>query len=267
MNRSKIVTTGLFLLSLGVVSGGWYLTRALLEQRREALLGRTGEIYMQSSESALFSAENETAGTGDGAGEISGSDAFQEQSVPEELMAKVLAVWERGGRVLPHEPRQGQMNMEQAIGVGREWVAAMAEHGVIPAASVEGEFDNVTARLCTLEGTVDFDENLVSYWDMRFIAYNVEINLTLHAVSGEIWMASIRMDESECLWHEYEHEELLRLAFPFMEEGKQIMSDQENNITSISLREGLVSASVSEAQIQIFVEKPLAVIMFRLSTE
>lgn len=262
MNRSKIVTIGLFLLSLGVVSGGWYLTRALLEQRREAFLGRTGEILLQPLESALFSAESETAGAGDDTGEAT----FQEQSLSEEMMAKVLAVWKRGGRVIPHEPGYGQMNMEQAIGAGWEWVTSMAEHGVIPAASVEGAWDNVTARLCTLEGTVDFDENLVSYWDMRFIVDNAEINLTLHAVSGEIWMASIRMDESECLWHEYRHEELLRLAFPFMEEGEQIMTNLEENITSISLREGLVSASVSEAQIQIFVEKPLAVIMFKLST-
>ncbi len=263
MNRSKAVTTGLFLLSLMVVVGGWYLTFALLEQRMGTLLDRNGKILLQSQEVAFVSPENETAGGKDGTGDVSGAVSFQGQTVSEEMMAKVLAVWERGGRVLPHEPRQGQMNMEQAIEAGKEWIAAMAERGVIPAISVEGGFDNVTARLCTMEAA-NIDENLISYWDMRFTTDNLAIDFTLHAVSGEVWIASIMMNERECRWNEFRQEDLLKFAFPFVGEGKQILADIEGNVTSVSLPEGLVSASVRRAKIQISGKELLEQISFEL---
>lgn len=265
MSKGKIITISIFLLSLGAVLGGWYLTRALLEQRREAILGRTGEIPLQSAGSSLFSRKDTEADENDIAGESSGSEFFQGEAVSEEMMARVLTVWARGGRVLPHEPKQGQMNMEQAIGAGREWIAAMAEHGVLLSDSTEGEFNNITARLCTLEGSVDFDEKLVSYWSMKFIADDMEINLTLHAMSGEIWSASIIMNEKNCLWNEYEPEDLLNYAFPFMKQGNQILIDTDGYITSVSLSEGLVLASVSRVQMQFSDAEPLAIINFRLS--
>ena len=261
MRKSKIFTFSIFLLSLIVVLGGWYLTRTLLERRREEFLGRTGEIIMQSSETALFSAGIPEEDSGADAGNI----PFQRETLSEDMMAKVLAVWESSGRELPHEPKRGQMNMEQAIEAGKEWIAAMAEQNVIPKKMTEEEFDHIAARLCTPEAQVDFDENLLSYWTLTFVMDDVEVDITIHAMSGDIWKAGILKDEQKSPSGLYEPDSLLGVAFPFIEAGEEIMVFLDNNTTSEPLPQRLVYASVRQYSMLVSGKKPAVKIEFWLS--
>lgn len=263
MRSSRFFTLSIFLLSIGVVLGGWYLTRALLEHRRDEFLGKTGEIFMQPSETALFSA----GVAEDGSGETEGDVPFQRETLSEEMMFEVLAVWESNVREFPHEPRKGQMSMEQAIEAGKEWIAAMAEQKVIPEKVMEEEFDHVAARLCTPEAQVDFDENLLGYWFLTFILEDVEVDLTIHAMSGDIWRAGIRMDEQVSPSGLYESDGLLRVAFPFIGEGEEIIFFLDDNITSEPLSQRLVYASVRQYSVLVSGKRPFVQIEFWLSSE
>lgn len=51
-----------------------------------------------------------------------GSDrgnTLPKEHLSEKEMGEILAVWEMGGKELPHEPKTGQLDMEQAIDVGK----------------------------------------------------------------------------------------------------------------------------------------------------
>ena len=144
MNKSKLYAVVVFLLSFGVVIGGWFLTGTLLRQKQEEFLDRTGRIALQPAENSLFSSNQ----PGDTEGDLADDTLFEGQLLSEGMMAEVLAVWESGGNELPHEPQKGQMNMEQAIETGKEWIADMAGCGIVPEELAECDFDKVTARLC-----------------------------------------------------------------------------------------------------------------------
>lgn len=244
MNKRKLYALIVFLLSFGVVIGGWFLTKALLRQEQEEFLSRTGQITLQPAESSLLS----TGQPGEAGGDLTEDAAFEGQPLSEEMMAKVLAVWESGGNELPHEPQKGQMNMEQAIDTGKEWIAVMAECGIVPEELAECDFDKVTARLCTLDTQVDFDDSLLSCWLVQFSENDVAVSLTVHASSGKIWKASLSMKESDRLPNDYSREELLEIAFPFIDRGSMETVNLINNATCEIMPGGLVYAAVKERQ-------------------
>ncbi len=262
MNKSKLYALIVFLLSFGVVVGGWFLTKALLSQKQEEFLDRTGQIALQSAETSLLLTDQ----PGEAGGNLTEGTLFEGQPLSEEMMAKVLAVWESGGNELPHEPKKGQMNMEQVIDTGKEWIAAMAECGIVPKKLAECDFDKVTARLCTLDTQVDFDDSLLSYWLVQFTENDVSVSLTIHASSGKIWKASLSMKESDRLSNEYSHEEMLEIAFPFMNRGKTEIANLINNNTCEIMPGGLVYAAVKERLIAVNNQETVIVIDFWLGT-
>ena len=262
MNKSKLYALIVFLLSFGVVIGGWFLTETLLRQKQEEFLDRTGRIALKSAETSLFSSNQ----PGESDGDLTEGTLFEGQPLSEEMMAEVLSVWESGGNELPHEPQKGQMNMEQAIETGKEWIAVMAECGIVPEELDECDFDKVTARLCTLEKKVDFDDGLLSYWLVQFTENDVAVSLTVHAASGEIWKASLSMKESDRLSTECDHEEMLEIAFSFINSGNTETANLLNNTTCNIMPGGLVYAAVKEYQIAVKNQEPVVVIDFWLGT-
>ncbi len=271
MKKSKpYVQIVLFLLAFGVVTGGWFLTEALLLQRQEEFLHRTGQIARQTGmPSALQPAETPFFSwnqPGERGGDLAESTLFEGQPLSEEIMAEVLSVWENGGNELPHEPQKGQMNMEQAIETGKEWIAVMAECGIVPEGLAEGDFDKVAARLCTLDTQVDFDEGLLSCWLVQYTENDVVVSLTVHASSGNIWKASLSMKESDRVPNEYSHEEMLKMAFPFIDRGNAETADLINHVFCEIMPGGLVYAAVKEYQIAVKNQDPVIVIDFWLGT-
>ena len=182
MNKGKLYAVVVFLLSFGVVIGGWFLTETLLHQKQEEFLDRTGRIALQPAENSLFLSNQ----PGETEGDLADGTLFEGQPLSEEMMAEVLAVWESGGNELPHEPQKGQMNMEQAIETGKEWIADMAECGIVPEELAECDFDKVTARLCSLDAQVDFADSLLSYWLVQFTENDVVVSLTVDASNEKV---------------------------------------------------------------------------------
>lgn len=269
LNKSKpYALVVLFLLLFGVVIGGWFLTEALLLQKQEEFLDRTGRIARQTGmPSALQPAETSLSSSdqpGETGGDLAEGALFEGRPLSEEMMAQVLSVWESGGNELPHEPQEGQMNMEQAIETGKEWIAVMAECGIVPEGLAECDFDKVTARLCTLDTQVDFDDSLLSCWLVRYTENNVAVSLTVHASSGKIWKASLSMKESDRVPNEYSDEEMLGIAFPFIDRVSTETANLVNNTTCDIMPGGLVYAAVKEYQIAVKNQDPVIVIDFWL---
>lgn len=271
MNKRKPYTLiVLFLLSFGVVIGGWFLTEALLLQKQEEFLHRTGRIArqtgmpsaLQPAETSLFSWSQ----PGETGGDLEEGALFEGRPLSEEIMAQVLSVWESGGNELPHEPRKGQMNMEQAIDTGKEWIAVMAECGIVPEGLAECDFDKVAARLCALDTQIDFDDSLLSCWLVQYTENDVVISLMVHASSGKIWKASLSMKESDRASNEYSYEEMLERAFPFIDGGSTENAALENYDFCAIMPEGLVYAAIKEYQIAVKNQDPVMVIDFWLGT-
>lgn len=246
MSKGKLYTLITFFISFCVVIGGWFLTKRLLNQREEEFLNGTGQIALQQSESALLaeSGQNFTA-----EGMLDGSE-FHGEALSETMMEMILAAWESGGYKLPCEPGEGQMNMEQAITTGRDWIAGLAEKGILPAYLGECSFDKTDAACYTLDTEVSFEGALLNFWEITYTEGDVKITVTIHAVSRQVWKADILMDADKMIYGACPDEELLKIAFPFMMDNEAGII-QDNQTIYKSFPEGKVFAALKRSEIKI----------------
>ncbi len=94
----------------------------------------------------------------------------------------------------------------------------------------QGSFQNIQATLCTLDAKTSLDKALLSYWTVTYLADEVEIVLTIHALSGQVWKADICAGEGKMPAVSYSEEELLAVMFPlFVDKKAQIQADDGNS--------------------------------------
>lgn len=246
MSKGKIYTLFTFFVSFCVVIGGCFFTKRLLNQREEEFLNSTGQIALQQSESALLAESGQNI-TVEG---IPAGSEFREEALSETMMEMILVVWESGGYKLPCEPGEGQMNMEQAITMGRDWIASLAEEGILPAYLGECSFDKTDAAFFTLDTEVSFEGALLNFWEITYTEGDVKITLTIHAVSTQVWKADILMDADKMIYDACPGDELLKIAFPFMMDNEAGII-QDNQIIYKSFPEGKVLAALKRSQIKI----------------
>lgn len=259
MSKGKIDTLILFFISFCVVIGGWFLTKRLLERRKEEFLNGAGQIALQQSESSLLA----ESGQNIAAEGTPSENEFYKEALSETMTEMILITWESGGYKLPCEPGEGQMNMEQAIIAGRDWIANLAERGILPAYLKEGSFDKTDAAFYTLNTEVSFEKALLNFWEITYTEGDVKITLTIHEVSRQVWKADILMDAEKMIYDVCPDEELLEIAFPFvMTNGTGTI--QDNQTIYISFPEGRVLAALKRATIKINKEQETARLMLWL---
>lgn len=244
MSKGRIYTGIMFLTAAGMIFGGWFFTVKLLMDREARFLGSTGKAAVQSEEIGLFTDGSLSGAQERETGQAAAQEEFQGQEMSEYERALVLAVWEYGGRQLPHEPMAGQMNMKQAIDAGKKWVEDMAQTGVYTDELSGCNFDATKAELCTVDTQLrtSLDEAMYSYWNLWFIKDGVSVELTIHAASGEVWKAKISVEmeeEDDCYVEVYDIGYLLEYAFPFMGAGVNIewaeAYDLENGMQTVDV--------------------------------
>ncbi len=295
MNKGKIYTLLIFILSVAVIFVGWIFTKNMLKQKEEEMLAKRGNLYVKATEPDLF----EDAAPNSMEEKDGGNTSVQLNTVETE-MVKVLTVWEEGGQMVLHEPWDGQINMEEAIYFGEQWIGEMAKYGILWAEQVENgvepldltekDFDKIGAQLCTLEQGIDvevgtgnwsasgdtqiFDwggvnDAMISLWTVWFIKGDVEIVLTIHAASGEVWRANISMDGDNSLLLDYSDTELLVFAFPFImgSENKERTRIELNGVTYVETMDDYVYAAVRRYTLVADEGKPVTRVDFWLCTE
>lgn len=254
MNKDKVYTLLVFCLSFTVVFGGWFLTKELLHSKEEEILSAKGQVVLESTKAD--GEENNPAV----------QEEFVPQALSEEQMAEVLTVWEAGGREILHEPMTGQMNMEQAIAAGREWIDMLSENRVLPTEVTEYPFRDTSAVLCTLDSSLPLEESLISYWKVTYAEGDVEIALMIHARSGQVWNANISMNEDKMLYGTCSDEEILAIAFPFLTSENAVTISENPTLCKVS-EEGTVYATLKRDNILVKKEEPKARLLLNLTTD
>lgn len=260
MNKEMIYTRLIFVLSIIIITAGWFFTKGMLRRNEENVLAREGELYVGSSNSDILDGGHNSV-----FGESYKENAYVDYPLSEEEMGKILAAWDLGGKEIPLEPIPGQLNMEEAIEAGENWIIAMAEKEIVPSELMESAYDSVSAKLLSLESRTGIDETMLSYWSVQYTKGDTVILLTIHAVSGEIWRADISIKGGNAGLYEYTDDELLRIAFPFMGE----IRNEElriNNVIYQVFGEGYVYASVKRSDIVVDGEEPVTRLNLRLSS-
>lgn len=247
MNKGKIYTLLVFFLSFTVVFGGWFLTKGMLNWKEAEILDAKGQLSMNVPDVSI---------QGD----------FEGKVLSEETMAEVLTVWEAGGREVFHEPMAGQMNMEQAIKVGRDWIATLAENNILPADLMGCSFESTNAVLCTLDSPVSLEKSIISYWTVTYKVDGVVIILKIHAASGQVWRADISMHEDKMLFGTRTDKELLAIAFPFLNGGNTEVAIEDNKIYKISER-GKVYATLRRDSVVVNKQEPVEHLLLSLCTD
>lgn len=180
------------LLAFGAAFGGMFLVRECLLRETEALLGGSGEVLVpfQSAVAAVPPQEADW------------KEAEREKLTEAELF---LAVEGLNGmeEVVPHEPRQGQMAMAQAIEAGREWM----EEFFLPHLGIQGGALREYKINCYLwSRQADGAEPLLSYWSVSLGCQELNAALTLDAVSGQVLAADVAVSAPV----EYQDQDSLR---------------------------------------------------------
>ncbi len=196
-----IRTLCILLLSLLITSGGWLFTRQLLKYKQTQLLAKSGQLHVADSGYSLLREDSSASDSLD-VSDISDTsdqpDLFVGEDITEDLTAQILACWESGSSLLSHEPKKGQMNMEQAISAGNSWIMKMAQTSLLPSDLSKKNLRDVSAVLYTQDEKPDFPDYLLSRWIISYTIKDIDISLTIHAAGGQIWQARVTAPTS-CL--------------------------------------------------------------------
>jgi hypothetical protein len=198
-------------LSILIVAGGWFITDGLLIKKENALLSARGGIPVN-------------AGEGDSSHDRAPAADASEENLPilptgdypklnaSEIYA-VLDRWTLKGTPRPHEPTVGQLNMEQAIGAGEEWLTYFCQNGLIPTTALRFRETNAYLSVNIIDETqllmdnprVEHDnireetllEPFYSYWTVSFKGPDINVTLTINAGTGQVWRADIESNSAE----------------------------------------------------------------------
>lgn len=254
MRKDKIYTLLVFCLSFSVVFGGWFLTKELLHSKEKEMLSAKGQIVLENTKAE--GKENAPAAQED----------FVPQVLSEDQIAEILAVWEAGGREIPHEPMAEQMNMEQAIEAGEKWITSLAEKEILPADLLIYSFRDTSAVLCTLDSAVSLEKSWISYWMITYTGDNVKLVLKIHAATGQVWKADISMSEDKMLFGTCTDEEVLAAAFPFLTSTSAKIIIEDNKTYKVS-ENGKISATLKRDSVVVDKQTPVERLLLSLETD
>ncbi len=243
--RETVYTVLLLAVSLLVIFGGWLFTKWRMGEREKELLASQGRVY-------------EIASRDDGRVSGTSEDVPPEGetvvSFTEETLYAILDAWSQGEKELPHEPEGEQMDMEEALQTGREWIGTLAGKGFLPSSMSEYRFEKMNATLSAPETEGTIDRTLLGFWHVTYEKEDIRITLAIHALSGQIFDASISMNEERMRGCNANRQKLLRSAFPLMDSlgsGERETVTKEGNVYRWWFPEQTVCVAVKREYIQI----------------
>lgn len=202
MRRGRIYTFLLLLLSFTVVIGGWFLTKELLRQKEAQILAKRGTVYTLSSELVYQEEEQE--------------EAFEGTEVTEDEIVNVLTAWESGGEMsYVKDPKEDEMNMDQAISAGKEWMDRLMEAGLLPDVSDQGYYRLAATMHALYNSAVNAR---AGFWRVSYEYSAMTVDLSIHASSGQVWQAFINIHEDGTREEWTPRLELFYLMAPYLED-------------------------------------------------
>lgn len=184
MNKQGILTILGVVFSLIIAFFGWMLTNMLLDRQDIELLASTGSISVPIG-------QNNEAKTGL---TITGAKLDKNSIIS---MSEILNNWDNSrGYTRPHEPVEGQLNMEQALAMAEAGVSYFGTQGIFHEELLQDEFTQISASLCVnqpraiqaavLSPVAELSPEY-SYWEISLGNEKINVNLRINAVTGMIW--------------------------------------------------------------------------------
>lgn len=258
MSRDRINSLLMLFLSFVVIVGGWFIMNRILAEKEDSMMKQMGQITIQSDNEDKNKSE-------DIAGAEKEEGEFEGQELSEKEMIQVLKIWEAGGKETPHEPLGSQMNMEQAVAKGKEWIDCMETRKMLFSSETTKEMDKISAKLCTFSEEAKIGTEMISFWEVSFLKANLQIIFKIHAMSGEIWSAEITMEEKDSVVQILD-EEFLAAAFPFISiEDRKIY--KEGNISYMQNNTESLYLMAEKSEIRINSSPPTVIYKLWLGTE
>ena len=174
MNRRITYTAAGIILSFTIAIGGWAIATRLIDMESERLLSAITHfsVDIPVAEPLIVNIEN--------------GDPDIHFGLTDDEIVSILQNWELSQYRRPHEPAPGQIDMNTAIIVGRMGVSFLVEQNILPADSVT--FDNTGAFLSqNVPRAERFLPLRYSYWTVFFGSNDLAVNMTINAVTGQIW--------------------------------------------------------------------------------
>lgn len=172
--KKYVFTVMGIVLSFIIAVGGWVVTSRLIDMESDRLLSGTTSFMVDIPTIEVTHVDEE-----------SGYPTIR-LSLTEDEMVSILQNLELTDNRRMHEPAPGQIDMEQAIAAGRAGLAFLHGHNILPDEMLG--FNYVRAMLSqNVSQDGQFFPLTYSFWQVTFLNDDIDIGMTINAVTGQVW--------------------------------------------------------------------------------
>ena len=180
MNKKNVLTAVGIILSFVIAVGGWIMTSELIDMESDRLLSGTRSFLVNIPPIEAIYMDEE----GDYPSIIFG--------LTDDEIVSILRNWELTDNRRPHEPAAGQIDMETAIISARTGVNFLFEYNIL--SDRLRAFDHTEAFLSqNIPRGGEFLPLRYSYWTVRFSNSDIEVLMTINAVTGQVWKIEVAL--------------------------------------------------------------------------
>lgn len=184
MFKQHILSAVVALLSTVIVFGGWLLTNELLNRQHLTLMNTVHSISVKEPTEADISVEPAKV------------------TLSTQQISDILEVMKSGYRKYYHDPYDEQLTMEEAIRVAKSDLSYFCDKGILPLELLESSFTQTNAFLYDLQSIKQeavpvpvvvekLSDAAYSFWSVQLSNRDISVELTLNALTGQIWIADI----------------------------------------------------------------------------
>lgn len=189
MLKQFILTTLGILLSFVIAIGGWVSANRLMDMRADNLMSVAGVspilMPLQLPQTDI----------------PHDPEQYQDPTfyaaprfLPEQNIISVLHNHAAPGREIPHDPGPGQITMQEAIEIGREWLGGLEQH-IYFHPSLLNFHDPPSAFL--IQNIQRLNEGFLppeySFWNVTFSSMFMTATLLINAVEGRVWRTDLTL--------------------------------------------------------------------------
>lgn len=172
-------------LAVAFAFGSMEIMNLILKERESQFLTESGGVVVKAPVRAWQDED------GRGEGENSDNAEGEGRVLAADQMAEIIRHWDESIAVTIHSPVSGQISMEDAMLIGKEWLLemGMAEEGDLEACSIY-------ARLSVAMQSTSAEEELepyYSFWFVRISSGSMLAFLKINAVTSTVWNADITL--------------------------------------------------------------------------
>jgi hypothetical protein len=247
VNKRNVLTAVGIVLSFAVAMVGWVLTSRLIELNSERLLSMTLTIATKTLNVVPGNTATETPYSENGA------YLFTRPTLTESEMVSILRNWSADGQLMPHEPSQEQITMEQAIELGREWLSIIDGLNIFSDEMLY--FRNVRgAQLLqnTPHGQIAPLTPEYSYWALVFSNDILNVYMQMNAVTGQVWETDINIFRDDIGIDDLDVTNALSafaLALGISQDGHVVSESNEGMGVQIVVTEANVGATTRKSEV------------------